>query len=151
MRLGRSQPMGRERGGRRCVRKQPAEELENLFRRSDVISLHCPLTPETEHLVNEERLAWMKPTAFLLNTSRGPLIDETALVSALQSGRVHSAALDVMEVEPLSLDSPLRGFDRCIFGSHNGSNTVDAVVRASERAIELLFALLQGRSAAGLP
>src|SRR5437763_730976 len=61
-------------------------DLETLFRQSDVISLHCPLTPETKQLVNAERLAWMKPSAFLLNTSRGPLIDEAALVEALNAG-----------------------------------------------------------------
>src|SRR4051812_39498707 len=64
-------------------RKHSTEDLERLFRQSDVISLHCPLTPETKHLVNAERLKWMKATAFLLNTSRGPLIDEAALAEAL--------------------------------------------------------------------
>ena len=88
-------------------RKHPAEEMEKLFRQSDVISLHCPLTPETKHLVNEERLAWMKPTALLLNTSRGPLIDEPALAKALNEGRIAGAGLDVLAVEPPSADNPL--------------------------------------------
>ena len=70
------------------------------------------------------------------------MIDESALIDALSSGQVHSAALDVFEIEPLPLDSPLRSFEQCIFGSHNGSNTVDAVRRASHQAIALLFDFL---------
>ncbi|NVK57617.1 MAG: phosphoglycerate dehydrogenase, partial [Alteromonadaceae bacterium] len=77
-----------------------------------------------------------------VNVARGPLIDEAALIAALQSGHVHSAALDVFEVEPLPADSPLRDMDRCIFGSHNGSNTVDAVIRASHEAITKLAGFL---------
>jgi glycerate dehydrogenase len=88
-------------------RRQPAKEMENLFGQSDVISLHCPLTPETKHLVNQERLAWMKPTAFLLNTSRGPLIDESALAKALNEARIAGAGLDVLAVEPPTADNPL--------------------------------------------
>jgi len=78
----------------------------------------------------------------IVNVSRGPVIEESALVAALNSGKVHSAALDVFEVEPLPNDTPLRGFERCIFGTHNGSNTVDAVRRASQQAMKLLFGFL---------
>src|SRR5437763_959633 len=75
-------------------------ELESLFRQSDVVSLHCPLTAQTKNLVNKATLALLKPSAFLLNTSRGPLIDERALAEALNSGQIAGAALDVLSVEP---------------------------------------------------
>ena len=78
-----------------------------------------------------------------MNVGRGPVIDEKALISALSSGQVHSAALDVFEQEPLPLDSPLRHHPRCIFGSHNASNTVDGVERTSHKAIQLLAKFLQ--------
>ena len=84
-----------------------AASVEALFRQSDVISLHCPLTPETKHLVNTERLAWMKPTAYLLNTSRGALVDEAALADALNSDRIAGAGLDVLSVEPPPATNPL--------------------------------------------
>ncbi len=81
-------------------------DLDYLFSESDVVSLHCPLTPETKHLVNARRLGRMKPTAFLLNTSRGPLVDEAALADALNSGRIAGAAMDVLSVEPPPADNP---------------------------------------------
>jgi len=112
---------------------------------ADFLVLACALTADNHHLVNAGTLALAKPGLRVVNVARGPLIDEPALIDALANGRVHSAALDVMEVEPLLADSPLRSHERCIFGSHNGSNTVDAVVRASERAIELLFGFLEGK------
>ena len=96
-------------------------------------------------MVNAAVLARAKAGLRVVNVARGPLIDEVALTEALRSGRVHSAALEVMEDEPLPAGSPLRAFERCIFGSHNSSNTVDAVVRASERAIELLFGMLDAK------
>ncbi|MCI0348632.1 MAG: D-2-hydroxyacid dehydrogenase, partial [Acidobacteriales bacterium] len=81
--------------------------LEDLLRRSDVVSLHCPLTPETKHVINAQRLALMKPSAFLLNTSRGPLIDESAVAEALQREQIAGAGLDVLSVEPPPPDHPL--------------------------------------------
>ncbi len=109
---------------------------------ADFIVLTCALTPENYHLLNAKTLESAKPGVRVVNVARGPLIDETALVAALASGQVHSAALDVFETEPLPLDSPLRQFEQCIFGSHNASNTVDAVRRASETAIKILFDFL---------
>ncbi|MFN6035371.1 MAG: NAD(P)-dependent oxidoreductase, partial [Dolichospermum sp.] len=104
--------------------------------------LTCALTPDNWHILNKKTLALAKRGLRIVNVARGPLIDEVALAEALASGQVHSVALDVFEVEPLPEESPLRQFEQCIFGSHNASNTVDAVHRASERAIALLFDFL---------
>lgn len=109
---------------------------------ADFIVLTCALTAENRHLINANTLELAKPGVRIVNVARGPLIDEIALEKALASGHVHSTALDVFEIEPLSETSPLRQYDRCIFGSHNASNTVDAVHRASFKAIELLFDFL---------
>jgi D-3-phosphoglycerate dehydrogenase / 2-oxoglutarate reductase len=109
---------------------------------ADFIILTCALTLTNKHMLNAQTLAQAKPGVRIVNVARGPLIDETALIAALADGQVHSAALDVFEVEPLPENSPLRQFEQCIFGSHNGSNTVDAVRRASEKAISLLFDFL---------
>lgn len=109
---------------------------------ADFIVLTCALTRENRHMINAELLRRSRRGVRIVNVARGPLIDEPALVQALQSGQVSAAALDVFEDEPLPADSPLRKLDSCIFGSHNGSNTVDAVRRASERAIDLLFGFL---------
>jgi D-3-phosphoglycerate dehydrogenase len=109
---------------------------------ADFIVLTCALTPETRHMLDATTLSRLRPGVRVVNVARGALIDESALVRALESGQVSAAALDVFEDEPLPGDSPMRRFDRCILGSHNGSNTVDAVRRASERAIDLLFGFL---------
>lgn len=93
-------------------------ELDELFRRSDVISLHCPLTPATERLVNVERLRTMKPSALLINTSRGPLIDNRALAEALNEGVIGGAALDVLDVEPPPADNPLLSASNCVITPH---------------------------------
>ena len=106
---------------------------------ADFVVLTCALNKATHHILRKETLSLMKPGVFVVNISRGPLVDEEALVEALKSGHVQGAALEVFEKEPLPADSPLRGLERCIFGSHNGSNTAEAVVRASRRAMELLF------------
>jgi glycerate dehydrogenase len=93
-------------------------DLEALFQRSDVLSLHCPLTPETRGLVNGARLARMKPSAFLINTARGPLVDEAALAVALNEGRIAGAGLDVLSVEPPKADNPLLGARNCFITPH---------------------------------
>jgi glycerate dehydrogenase len=127
-------------------RKQPVAEMETLFRRSDIISLHCPLTPQTEHLVNEKRLAWMKPTAFLLNTSRGPLIDESALAKALNEGRIAGAGLDVLAVEPPTADNPLLRAKNCLITPHIAWATRAARSRLMEAVVENVRAFLAGES-----
>jgi D-3-phosphoglycerate dehydrogenase len=93
-------------------------------------------------MINKESIALMKDGVYIINVARGPLIDEPALIDALQTGKVRAAGLDVFEVEPLPADSPLRQFDQCIFGTHNGSNTKEAVIRASLKAIDILFGYL---------
>lgn len=110
---------------------------------ADFVVLTCALTRENRHLLNAEALGRCRPGVRVVNVARGPLIDEAALAAALQSGVVHSVALDVFEEEPLPRESPLRALgDRCIFGSHNGSNTVEAVERTSWKAMELLAGFL---------
>lgn len=113
-----------------------------MLRDADYVVITCALTPQNRHMLGREALATAKPGLRVVNVARGPLIDELALIEALRSGHVESAALDVFEHEPLSADSPLRQMEQCIFGSHNGSNTKEAVVRASEKAISLLFDFL---------
>lgn len=109
---------------------------------ADFLIFACPLNAHTRHMLNAETLAATKPGVRIVNVARGPVIDEAALIAGLERGHVHSAALDVFEVEPLPPDSPLRGFPKCIFGSHNASNTRDAVLRVSHTAIDKLFDML---------
>lgn len=113
--------------------------LERLLAQADVVSLNCPLTESSRHLINRATLSLLKPGAFLINTARGPLVDEAALSVALGSGRLAGAALDVFEEEPLPLSSPLRAHPNAILGSHNASNTEEAVQRVNERAVENLL------------
>lgn len=113
--------------------------LDELLATSDFISLCCPLTPETRHLIDASALSRTKPGVFLINTARGGLVAEPALVAALTAGRLGGAALDVFESEPLPDDSPLRGFNSVIFGTHNASNTLEAVLRVNEMAIANLL------------
>ncbi|MDQ0395515.1 NAD(P)-dependent oxidoreductase [Labrys monachus] len=92
--------------------------LEDVFRRADIVSVSCPLTPQTHHLVNAERLALMKPTAYLINTARGPIVDQKALTAALQAGRIAGAGLDVLEQEPPEPDDPILKLDNVILSPH---------------------------------
>jgi D-3-phosphoglycerate dehydrogenase len=110
----------------------------------DFIVVTCALTDSSRHLLNSLKLSQAKPEVRLVNVSRGSVVQESALLAGLESGHVHSAALDVFETEPLPPDSPLLKFDRCIFGSHNASNTVDAVRRASRIATTQLIDFLRG-------
>jgi phosphoglycerate dehydrogenase-like enzyme len=92
--------------------------LEELFRRADVLSISCPLTPETRHIVNAERLALMKPTAYLINTARGPIVDQKALTKVLQERRIAGAGLDVLEQEPPDPSDPILSLDNVILAPH---------------------------------
>ena len=126
---------------------QPSSSIEfaqwpQRLNEADYILVTCALTPSSRHMINAESLAMTKQGVRVVNVGRGPVIDENALIAALQSGHVYSAALDVFEAEPLPMDSPLRSHPRCVFGSHNASNTADAVQRTSEIAISKLFEFL---------
>ena len=114
-------------------------ELNEVFLHSDFISLNCNLTEQNYHLLNKDAFSRMKRGVFIVNTSRGPLIDEGALIQALAEQKVAGAALDVFEKEPLPENSPLRYFDTCIFGCHNSSNTREAVARVNELTIKNLI------------
>jgi glycerate dehydrogenase len=120
-------------------------DLDDLFRTADAISLHCPLTPETHNLVNAQRLALMKSTAVLINTSRGPLIDEAALAEALNSGRIAGAGLDVLAVEPPSPDNPLLGAKNCYITPHIAWATRAARQRLLDAAVANVRAFLRGQ------
>ena len=109
---------------------------------ADFIVVTCSLTKSSFHMVNADVFKQAKDGVRVVNVGRGPIIDETSLEDALKSGKVYSAALDVFEVEPLPMDSYLRTHPHCIFGSHNASNTADAVERTSHIAIDKLFHFL---------
>lgn len=120
-------------------------DLENLLRASDVVSLHCPLTPETKHMINAPRLKLMKPTAFLLNTSRGPLIDEAALAGALHAGQIAGAGLDVLSVEPPPADHPLYHAPNCFITPHISWATRAARSRLMRVAVDNVRAYIAGK------
>lgn len=109
---------------------------------ADFIVMTCSLNAANRHMLNHDVLAKAKKGVRVVNVARGPLIAEQALIQAMRDGIVHSVALDVFEVEPLPANSPLREFEGTIFGSHNGSNTADAVRRCSEQAVATLLGYL---------
>ncbi len=113
--------------------------LPELLARADFISLHCDLNPSSFQIIGRAELALMKPSAYLINTARGRLIDEMALVEALGHHRISGAALDVFEVEPLPADSPLRSFDNCLFAPHNANSDLASRRRVHESTVENLL------------
>ncbi len=123
---------------------QPVD-LDTLFRESDVVSLHCPLTGSNYRLVNEQRLQLMKPTAFLINTSRGPLIDEKALADALNAGKIAGAGLDVLSREPPESDNPLSKAKNCYITPHIAWATRAARQRLMDIALTNIRAFMNGR------
>jgi D-3-phosphoglycerate dehydrogenase / 2-oxoglutarate reductase len=118
------------------------EVWPNRIKEADFIVVTCSLTKSSYHMVNADVFKQVKDGVRVVNVGRGPIIDEASLISALKSGRVYSTALDVFEVEPLPMDSYLRTHPHCVFGSHNASNTADAVERTSHIAIDILFNFL---------
>ncbi|SMC25008.1 glyoxylate reductase [Desulfacinum hydrothermale DSM 13146] len=133
-------PLGRDEEERLGVRFAP---LDQLLARSDFVSLHVPLTPETHHLIGARELSLMKPFAYLINTARGPVVDETALLEALRQRRIGGAGLDVYENEP-QLTPGLADLQNVVLLPHVGSATVETRTRMAQMAVENLLAGLSG-------
>lgn len=114
-------------------------QLERLLGESNVISVNCPLNAATHHLLDATAFSAMKPGVFVVNTGRGPVIETQALIDALSAGRIGGAAVDVLEIEPVEADSPLKSFDNVVFGSHNASNTLEASARTHDIAVAHLI------------
>ena len=131
-------------------RKPPVEsgvkgvDLPALFRESDVLTLHCPLTPETRQVVNAERLKTMKPTAYLINTARGVLIDEAALAEALNRGQIAGAGLDVLSAEPPLPGNPLLTAKNCLLTPHVAWASREARQRLMGQVVANVEAFLAG-------
>ena len=113
--------------------------LDDLLARADFISVNCDLNPTSEHIINAETLSKMKSSAIVINSARGPLVDEQALIAALQSGQIGGAALDVFEVEPLPLDSPLMQMDNVMLAPHNSNSSPAAWERVHHSTIRNLL------------
>ena len=120
------------------------KELDELLRTADLISLHCPLTPETHELVNARRLALMKPNAILINTGRGPLVNEQDLADALNSGKIYAAGVDVLSSEPPRADNPLLTAKNCYITPHIAWASTEARERLMNIAISNLQAYISG-------
>ncbi len=120
-------------------------DMDTLFKESDVVSLHCPLTDTTRHLVDSRRIETMKPSAILINTGRGPLIDEQAVADALREGRIYAAGMDVLGTEPPAADNPLLTAPRCFITPHIAWATKEARVRLMDIAVGNVAAFLSGK------
>jgi len=119
-------------------------DMETLLKESDVVTTHTPLNEETRHLIGERELSLMKPTAILINTSRGPVVDEKALIKVLKQGKISGAGLDVFETEPLEKDSPLRSLDNVVMTPHIGS-TPEALSHMLDVAIDNVLRVVDGK------
>jgi len=119
--------------------------LDDLFRESDVVSVHLRLSEQSRGLVGRHLLELMKPTAYLVNTARGPIVDEPALLGALRERRIAGAALDVFDVEPLPRDHPLLSLDNVVLTPHLGYVTQEAYHTFFEQAVENILTWLEGR------
>jgi len=120
-------------------------DLETLLKESDFVTLHVPLLPSTRHLINEERLKLMKKTACLINTSRGPVVDEKALYKALKEGWIWAAGLDVWEKEPTDPDNPLLKLDNVTASPHIASGSIATRTKMALMAVENMIAILEGK------
>jgi D-3-phosphoglycerate dehydrogenase len=122
----------------------PLVPLDDLLRQADYVCLCCALTPDTHHLINAERLALMKPTAYLINVARGPVVDQAALYQALAARRIQGAALDVFEREPVAADDPILGLDNVILAPHAVCWTDECFANNGRSAIAGLIDVARG-------
>ncbi len=121
-----------------------AQQAEDVFRAADILSLHCPLTHETRHLVDHHAIGLMKRGAYLVNTARGSLVSEPDLVQALRGGRLGGAALDVYDVEPPAPDDPLFTLDNVVFSTHVAGTSDNSFTRMSMASADNILAILRG-------
>ena len=140
-RIGRETARLAEAFGAHTIFAGRSDPLNELLASADVVSVHCPLTPETRHLIDERALAAMKPTAVLVNTARGPIVDERALVDALRKGVIAGAALDVFEFEP-EVSDELLALDQVVLTPHMGSGTRSTREAMGMLAVEALRSVL---------
>ena len=124
--------------------------LEDVFRRSDIVSVSCPLSPETHHLVNAERLALMKPTAYFINTARGPIVDQKALTRVLQERKIAGAGLDVLEQEPPGADDPILKLDNVILSPHALCWTDQCFAGNGAADVKAVLDIQQGKEPRGI-
>lgn len=152
-RIGKAVVRRAEAFGMRAIWADPqaagSVSIDEVFATADVVSLHCPLTPETRHVVNAERLSRMKPTAIFVNTARGGCVDESALIAALHAGRIFAAALDVFEREP-EIDARFYDCPRLVLAPHIGSATTEARTRMAQLCADAVIDVLAGRRPANL-
>ncbi|MBW9091724.1 hydroxyacid dehydrogenase [Rhizobium wenxiniae] len=122
-----------------------SRDLDDVLKVADIVSLHCPLMPQTHHLISAEKLALMKPTAFLVNTARGAIVDEAALIQALRSGSIAGAALDSFEVEPPAADNPLWSLPNVLATPHVGGASRSALRNMAVQSAQHIIDVLEGR------
>jgi phosphoglycerate dehydrogenase-like enzyme len=140
--LGYSRTLTPERAaevGAECV------SMETLIRESDIITIHINSNAQTRGIIGDREFAMMKRGAFLVNTARGPIVSEAAMIKALESGQLGGVGLDVFDVEPLPMDHPLRRFDNAVLLSHRGYATFEVLTERYEQALENILDYLDGR------
>jgi glyoxylate reductase len=148
-RIGQAMARRAEAFGMQVIHSRRGQPVDELFAKADVVSLHCPLTPETRHIVNAHTLGLMKPTAILVNTARGGCVDEGALIDALTAGRIFGAALDVYANEP-AIDTRLLTCPRLTLAPHIGSATTETRTAMAQLCADAVIAVLSGRRPANI-
>ncbi|SDB32063.1 hydroxyacid dehydrogenase [Belnapia rosea] len=123
----------------------PIRDLQAGLAEADVVTLHCPLSPATHHLMDAAAFAALRPGAILVNTARGPIVEEAALVAALQSGRLQGAGLDVLEVEPSTATNPLYAMPNVVVSPHNAASTEEGLARMARQAARNILDVLDGK------